>query len=84
KRQVSPLLAESLADLPPAFITTAGFDPLRDEGTEYAEALAAAGVDVTHLNHATLPHGHYNLQTIPGATAEAITTLTTHLKTALH
>ncbi|WP_405064104.1 alpha/beta hydrolase [Kribbella sp. NBC_01505] len=81
---VSPILAESLAGLPPVLITTAGFDPLRDEGIEYAEALQAAGVDVTHINHVSLPHGHYNLQTIPGAAAEAIKTLTAHLKSALH
>jgi len=81
---VSPLLADSLTGLPPALITTAGFDPLRDEGIEYAEALTAAGVSVTHLNHPGLPHGHYNLQAVPGATAEAITTLAEHLKAALH
>ncbi|TDD48852.1 alpha/beta hydrolase, partial [Kribbella antibiotica] len=73
-----------LTGLPPTLITTAGFDPLRDEGIEYAEALAAAGVEVTHLNHVALPHGHYNLQTLPGATAQAMTALTTHLRSALH
>ncbi|MFF1817083.1 alpha/beta hydrolase [Kribbella sp. NPDC058245] len=81
---VSPLLAKDLTGLPPTLITTAGFDPLRDEGVEYAEALKSAGVDVTHLAHNTLPHGHYNLVTIPGATAAALTALTTHLRTALH
>ncbi|MFK4084280.1 alpha/beta hydrolase [Kribbella sp. NPDC020789] len=81
---VSPLLAPDLTNLPPALITTAGFDPLRDEGTEYAAALTAAGVPVTHLNHPTLPHGHYNLIPVPGPTTQARTALTTHLHQSLH
>lgn len=42
--RAAPQLAESHEGLPPAFIMTAGFDPLRDEGMMYANALSKAGV----------------------------------------
>jgi len=47
--KASPLLAKSLANLPPAMIVTGQFDPLRDEGNAYARALGEAGVQVKRI-----------------------------------
>ena len=55
--RASPLLAASHADLPPAFVMTAGYDPLRDEGREYAERLAQAGVEVAYREYSDMVHG---------------------------
>jgi acetyl esterase len=55
--RVSPLRASSLAGLAPTIVATAGFDPLRDAGAAFAEALAAAGSPVRLREHPTLAHG---------------------------
>jgi acetyl esterase len=59
--RVSPLRAKSLAGLAPAVVCTAWFDPLRDEGKAYAEALAAAGVATRYHHGAGLIHGYFGL-----------------------
>lgn len=55
--RASPLLAASHAGVAPAFIMTAGYDPLLDEGRAYAEALAKAGVEVSYREYPDMVHG---------------------------
>ena len=55
--RASPLLHTDLAKLPPALVLTAGFDPLRDEGAAYAEALTAAGNRATYVCFERQIHG---------------------------
>ena len=53
---VSPLTAEDLAGVAPAYIAVAGHDVLRDDGLRYADALRAAGVDVTVERYDDMVH----------------------------
>lgn len=53
----SPIRAQSLEELPPATVTTCGFDPLRDEGAAYAKRLDEEGVPVNHINYDDCIHG---------------------------
>jgi acetyl esterase len=55
--RASPLLHGDLSGLPRALLLTAGFDPLRDEGLAYADALAAAGNDATYVCFDRQIHG---------------------------
>ncbi len=81
--RVSPLLADDLSGLPPAILVTAGFDPLRDEGRQYAEALRSSGNSVEAREYGSLIHSFPNFFALGGgsttATYEIISALRAHL-----
>lgn len=70
--RASPLLAKDLGGLPPAFVLTAGFDPLCDEGEAYADALQAAGVAVRRERFAGQVHGFITMGRVVGQAQRAI------------
>ncbi|WP_335999607.1 alpha/beta hydrolase [Halorientalis halophila] len=63
---------DRLAETPPAFVLTCGYDPLRDEGHAYAEELAEAGVDVEYSNHESMIHGFLNMEAIVDHTYDGV------------
>lgn len=63
--RVSPLLGD-VAGLPPTWVWTAGFDPLRDEAHEYVARLRAGGVDVHAHCYEGQVHGFLNMGVLPG------------------
>jgi acetyl esterase len=80
--RASPARAPSLANLPSAFIQTAEFDPLRDEGKSYAEALAAAGVPVTYKCYPGMLHGFVRMGALIDMADDALTDAANALKAA--
>ena len=77
----SPLLAEDHSGLPPAYIITAQFDPLRDQGEALGEKLAAAGVPTTVRRYPGVLHGFLGT---PDIFSEAIAEAAAEMKRALH
>jgi acetyl esterase len=69
--RLSPLLADDHSGLAPAFVVTAGFDPLRDDGEAYADALRAAGVPVTYRCYDDMIHAFHGVLVLPDAAAAA-------------
>lgn len=71
--RASPALASSHVGLPPVLLVTAGYDPLRDEGREYAQKLIGAGVSVAYHEFPGQIHGFLTMGKMIPQTAELIT-----------
>jgi acetyl esterase len=81
--RASPLLAHDLSRLPPALVLTAGYDPLRDEGRQYADALSAAGNRVQYLCFERQIHGFITMGRVLDEANLALAACAAALKAAL-
>ena len=80
--RASPLLHTDLSKLPPALVLTAGFDPLRDEGAAYAEALTAAGNRATYVCFERQIHGFITMGRVLDEANTAVALCATELRRA--
>ncbi len=80
--RLSPLAASDLSGLPRAYIVTAGFDPLRDEGKAYADKLNRAGVAAVYLDYPTMIHGFVGMSAVLPQARQAIADACTALRKA--
>jgi acetyl esterase len=82
--RASPLLHADLGRLPPALVLTAGFDPLRDEGLDYANALVAAGNRATYVCFERQIHGFITMGKLLDEANTAVAMCAAELARALH
>lgn len=81
--RASPGLNKDLSGLPPALVYTAGFDPLVDQGRDYAEALKMAGVPVLYRCYDTLSHAFTAMSGAVPAAQSAIQEIIADLRRAI-
>ena len=81
--RASPLLHTRLGGLPPALVLTAGFDPLRDEGLDYADALVAAGSKADCVCFERQIHGFITMGAVIDEANTAVTLCAAELARAL-
>ena len=82
--RASPQLASSHANLPSAFVMTAGFDPLRDEGLMYADALSKAGVASQYICFERQIHGFITMGRVMQEANTAVSLCAQVLRAQLH
>jgi len=79
----SPILADTLEGLPPALVIVGEHDPLREDGTRYADKLKAAGVPVRFTMYLGMPHGFLNFPGLCRSAPQALAELLAEQKAAL-
>ena len=79
----SPLRAADHSQLAPALVITAGFDPLRDDGSRYAQCLAAAGNPVSLVCFERQVHGFVLMGRLLPEAETAVTLVAARLHSAL-
>jgi acetyl esterase len=78
----SPLRATNFANLPPALLITAEYDPLRDEGAAYGIKLREAGVRLVHSDYPGMIHGFFSLGQVFRQTRELYGQISAELRRA--
>jgi acetyl esterase len=79
---VSPLRAKDMSGLPPAYVMLGGYDPLHDEGEQYAEKMRASGVKVIIDDHTDMVHCFVYFQSVLPQARDALTQAARALKAA--
>jgi len=80
--RLSPLAASDLSGLPRAYVVTAGFDPLKDEGKAYADKLNRAGVAAVYVDYPSMIHGFFGMSAVLPQARQAIADASAALRKA--